>query len=174
MITISRLLLSCIITFLPAAPQLASHPPQHNVATKPQQLFTKPDADKIMGSFTHLTDSVYKNANSPTSYLCGFQEATIPPGSDRPGVVYFLYEQYMDIAAAKKKYADIMKANKPNGITELHDLGDEAYYHTDGKNFHFVMVRKGKVVFNIKVNKITRTTSYDEFMRIAKRITAAV
>ena len=67
-----------------------------------------------------------------------------------------------------------MLANKPNGIEIIHNLGDEAYFHSAKVHFYFIMVRKGKNVFNIKVNKITSSTSLKEFNKIANRITALI
>ena len=53
-------------------------------------------------------------------------------------------------------------------------MGDEAYFHSDGQNFYFIIVRKGEKMFRIKVNKITSTTSLKEFNMIAKNITASL
>ncbi|HTE09693.1 MAG TPA: hypothetical protein VK645_01965 [Chitinophagaceae bacterium] len=140
----------------------------------PKKLFTKADADKIMGQSTHLTDSSSKVEMLISSYLCGYKADVKDSKTGKTGAIYFLFEQYRQIPDAKKNYAGIMKANKPHGIEDLSDLGDEAYYHTDGTNFYFIMVRKGKNVFNIKVNKITSATSLNEFKKTANRIAASL
>lgn len=44
----------------------------------------------------------------------------------------------------------------------------EAYFHRDGSNFLFVLVRKGTLLFRIKVNKITSLTSKEAFMEISR------
>ncbi|AHF17265.1 hypothetical protein [Niabella soli] len=140
----------------------------------PWKLFTKADADKIMGQSTHLTDSSSKVKGLSSSYLCSYKTDVTEPGTGKTGAVYFLFEQYQQISGAKKRYADVMLANKPHGIEDISDLGDEAYFHTDGTGFYFIMVRKGKNVFNIKVNKIIKTTSLSEFKKTARKIAAAI
>lgn len=140
----------------------------------PRELFTKADADKIMGQQTHLTDSSSKVEAHISTYLCGYKADVGDGNTGKTGAIYFLFEQYRKIADAKKQYSDIMQANKSHGIESIGDLGDEAYYHTDGANFYFIMVRKGKNVFNVKVNKITSTTSLDEFKRTVNRIATSI
>ena len=56
----------------------------------------------------------------------------------------------------------------------IHDLGDEAYFHSDGENFYFILVRKGLKMIRMKVNKITSNTSVAEFNRVARKITEAL
>lgn len=143
-------------------------------AIDPRKLFTKADADKIMGESTHLTDSSSKIEALSSSYLCGYKADVKDSSTGKVGAIYFLFEQYQQISDAKKNYTGIMQANKPHGIEEISNLGDEAYFHTDGINFYFIMVRKGKNVFNIKVNKITKTTSLNQFKITANKITASI
>ena len=77
----------------------------------------------------------------------------------------------MDTTAVRF-YTSIKKASENHGIKVLHDMGDEAYFHTDNQNFYFIMVRKGGNLFRMKVNKITKTTSLDAFYEIAKNISS--
>lgn len=143
-------------------------------AVDPKKLFTKADADKIMGQPTHLADSSSKVKAVISRYLCSYKADVKDSNTGKIGTIYFLFEQYRQISDAKKKYADIMQANKSHGIEDISDLGDEAYYHTDGTNFNFIMVRKGKNVFTIKVNITTSTTSPNEFKKTANRIAASI
>lgn len=140
----------------------------------PGRLFTKADADKIMGEPTHLADSSTKHETLLSSYLCAYKANAEDSKTTKTGAVYFLIEQYPQIPSAQKKYTDTKKANERLGIEVLDHLGDEAYYHSDGKNFYFIMVRKGNKVFNIKVNKITSTTSLPEFKQTAHTIAASI
>jgi hypothetical protein len=134
-------------------------------------LVTVDDVEKIMGEPLHLSDSTTKHAADATTYQCAYKANAEDPKSKKTGAIYFLFEEYDQVSSAQKKYSFIKTANQNHGIKTLHDLGDEAYFHTDSENFYFVMVRKGARVFNMKVNKITSTTSLDEFNRIAKNIT---
>jgi hypothetical protein len=144
---------------------------QNNV--QPEKLFTKADAERIMGEPLRLTNNTPSSTPQAASHLYGY-EAVAKVATGRPGAIYFLFEQYHDEAEAIKRYVGTRDANKPMGIEELPGLSDGAYYHTDGQHFYFIMVRKGKYVFNIKVNKITQTTSLAEFKKTAKNITAAL
>jgi len=138
---------------------------------KLDNLVTIDDVEKIMGEPLHLSDSATKRAADATTYQCAYKANTEDIKSKKTGAIYFLFEEYGQVSSAQKKYSFIKTANQNHGIKTLHDLGDEAYFHTDRENFYFVMVRKGARVFNMKVNKITSTTSLDEFNRIAKNIT---
>ncbi|MGV8093724.1 MAG: hypothetical protein AB2L24_17840, partial [Mangrovibacterium sp.] len=72
-------------------------------------------------------------------------------------------------------YASIKTANEGHeGIKILDDIGDEAYFHSDGENFYFILVRKGEKVLRMKVSKITGKTSLNQFNLIARNITASL
>lgn len=151
--------------------------PKSNIkgdSTLPQELFNLNYAEKIMGEPMHLTDSTVKHEGGVLSYLSGYKANSEDKKIGRTGAIYFLFEQFDQIASAHDKYASTKTANEHNGIQTLDNLGDEAYFHTDGEHFYFIMVRKGGKVFNIKVNKITNTTSLKEFNAVAKKIVANI
>ena len=137
-------------------------------------LLTLSDAEKILGEPAHLDDSSNQYKEDALVYQCSYKANSEDAKSKRTGSLYFLVEQYKEVASAQKKYSFIKTANENHGIKVLHHLGDEAYFHSDGENFYFVMVRKGKKVFNMKVNKITSTTSLEAFNAIAEKITRAL
>ena len=147
---------------------------QTHKSIHPGNLFTLSDAEKILGEPAHLTDSSSTIEGNTSIYRCAYTANSKDQKTGKTGVIYFLFEQYVQVSSAQKKYSFIKKANENNGIKELHDMGDEAYFHSDGQNFYFIMVRKDENVYNMKVNKITPTTSLDEFNLIAKKITAAL
>jgi len=140
----------------------------------PGNLFTLSDAEKILGEQAHLTDSSSATKENTFTYQCAYFANVKDLKSEKTGCIYFLVEQYAQLSSAKEKYSFIKTANENHGIKVLHDTGDEAYFHSDRQNFYFIMVRKGNIVFNMKVNKITGNTSLDEFNRIAKKITDAL
>ena len=49
-------------------------------------------------------------------------------------------------------------------------LGDEAYYHSDGENFYFFLVRKKEKMLRLKVNKVTSHSSEAEFKAVTRLI----
>ena len=139
---------------------------------RPCNLLTLSDAEKIMGQQARLIDSSSTIKNNVSVYNCGYTGISEDEKTGKIGKLYFVFWQYDQISSAEKAYTSIKIGNEINGIKVLNDLGDEAYYHSDGVNFYFIIVRKGKKVFDIKVNKITSTTSLDEFNLVAKNITA--
>jgi len=121
-----------------------------------------------------MTDSSSTIKDGTLKYACSFT-ATTKDQKDKLGAVYFVFEDYPEISGAQKKYSSTKKANEhSDGVKVLEHLCDEAYFHSDGDNFYFVMARKGDKVFVLKLNKITSTTSLDEFNRIAKKICDAM
>lgn len=143
-------------------------------AATPTKLFTKLDAEEILGSPAHITDSVSKKDASTSSYLCGYKTDAKDPKSGKIGAIFFLFEAYNNLDGAHKRYSDVYLSNKSHGAVAINHLGDEALYHTDNQNFDLMMVRKGKYVFNIKVNKRTSTTSLNALRKTVKRITEQI
>lgn len=138
---------------------------------QPWNLFTTADAEKILGQQAQLADSASTIKNDVLIYNCAYIANSINQETGKTGAIYFMFEQYKQIAFAKKSYASIKTANENyEGVKVLYNLGDEAYFHSDGQNFYFIIVRKGEKMFRMKVNKITSTTSLDKFNLIAKNI----
>jgi hypothetical protein len=140
----------------------------------PAKLFTKSDADRILGSSTYMIYSVSKVEESMSSYLCGYKANKKDEKTGKFGAIYFFFEVYNDIDGAKKRVKNIHLSNKPHGIEDVTHLGDEAFYHTDGQNFDLIMVRKSNYVFNVKVNKRTSTTSLNAFKKTIQRIAESI
>jgi hypothetical protein len=149
-----------------------SHPVIKPIDRSP--FLTLADAEKILGECVHVIDSSTILGPESLTFQCGYAANEMDSKTQKRGAIYFLVEKFNEITGAQKRYSFIMESNRANGIKELKGLGDEAYFHTDGENFYFVMVRKGVNVFNMKVNKITSTTSLDLFNDVARQITAAL
>jgi hypothetical protein len=134
--------------------------------------FSKADAEKILGEKAFLSDSSSIVKRDTLEYKSAFTAFSKDQKSDRPGVIYFMIEQYSRDKSAKDAYHSIKAANEQHeGVKTLQGLGDEAYFHSDGQNFYFILVRKGNRMFRIKVNKITSHTSLNEFNLVSKKIT---
>lgn len=151
-------------------------------AMHPGNLFSLPDAEKILGEKAHLIDSSSKiKGEDPefidsmsifkkdaVTYNCGYMANAEDKKTGRTGVVYFGFEQYPQVSTAQKVYSFYKTANEnAPGFKELHDLGDEAWF---GSSPLFVYVRKVDKLFVIKVNKMTSKTSLNEFNLITKKI----
>jgi hypothetical protein len=138
---------------------------------QPDNLFTTADAEKILGQQAQLTDSASTIENDVVTYKSSHTAISKDQETGKNGTVYFMFEQYKQVAAAKQSYASIKTSNENHeGVEVLHNLGDEAYFHSDGQNFYFILVRKGEKMFRMKVNKVTSTTAVEEFKLIAENI----
>jgi hypothetical protein len=148
---------------------------QTDGSVDPSSLFTVSDAEKILGEQVHLTDSSSTVKRNISAYSRAYIANAKDSKSGKTGGIYFLLEKYDQVSSAQEKYSSIKAANENHeGVKVLHDIGDEAYFHSDEQNFYFIMARKGKNVFSMKVNKITSRTSLDAFNLIAKNITSAL
>jgi hypothetical protein len=153
-----------------------------------RNLFTLPDAEKILGEPAHLTDSgttipgvaskhsvndsVAPIKRDASSYRCAYEANAKDKKTGKTDIVYFLIEQYSQVSSATTVYSYYKRTNENGpGFKELHDLGDEAWF---GNSPLFVYVRKGKKIFVMKVNKMTSLTSLDGFNLVVKNITVAL
>jgi hypothetical protein len=133
--------------------------------------FSKSDAEKILGEKAFLSDSSSTIKKDTLERKTAFTAYSRDPKTGKTGIIYFMIEQYSRELSAKQAYNSIKVANENHeGVKLLHAMGDEAYFHSDGKNFYFVLVRKGKLMFRMKVNKITSHTSLSEFNLVSQKI----
>jgi hypothetical protein len=132
------------------------------------------DAERILGEPGQLTDSATKREAGATNYYLTYKANKEDPKSRKTGTLYFVLEDYDQAGGAQERYRFIKEANAKSGIKVLHDVGDEAYFHTDSVAFYYIMIRKGKRVLTMKVNKVTNYTSLEEFNRVARSIAAGM
>ena len=150
-------------------------------------LFTLSDAEKILGEPAHLADSastvpgvasktsvndsVFPIKKMARSYKCAYEANAEDKKTGRTGKVYFLFEQYPLVSSAATVYSYYKRSNQTHpGFKERHDLGDEAW---SGDSPVSVYVRKGNILFGVKVNKMTSHTSSDGFNEVVKKIATA-
>jgi hypothetical protein len=79
-----------------------------------------------------------------------------------------MYEEYDKTSDAHNYYTSIKAANAKNNVLKDLPYGDEGYYQGDAAVLHFIMVRKGNKILRFKVNKVTRWTSSDGLMDVAR------
>ena len=133
--------------------------------------FSKSDAEKILGEKAYLSDNSSTIKKDTLEYKSAYTAYSKDQKTDKTGVIYFMIEKYIEDLSAKNAYNAIKVANENHeGVKIVNDMGDEAYFHSDGKNFYFILVRKGNIMFRIKVNKITSHTSLNEFNLISNKI----
>jgi hypothetical protein len=133
-------------------------------------IFTKTDAEKILGEPARFSDSATRTVADTIIFQSSYTAVASDKKSGKTGNVYFMYEQYKDASTAHDLLAYYQKANKKNGAESVAGMGDEAWSHTDGQNFYFIMVRKGNKMMRMKVNKVTANTSLTAFKVVAKEV----
>ena len=136
-----------------------------------QNLLTLPDAIRILGEPARTTDSTLTKNDDGVVFQSTYTAVSADTKTGKLGNLYLMIEDYKLITAAKEEYASIKKANEDHeGIRVLHNLGDEAYFHSDGENFLFILARKNGIVLRMKVNKITGNTRVEEFEKVAGEV----
>ena len=138
-----------------------------------QDLFTRQQAERILGEPMHVTDSVLTTADDLIVFNSTYTANTADPSNGKTGNLYVMIEHYRYIESAMQTYTSIYQSNQEHeGIEVLQGVGDQAYFHTDGENFLFVLARKGGKVLRMKVNKVTSHTSRTAFDQVTKEVIA--
>jgi hypothetical protein len=137
--------------------------------------FSKSDAELILGEKAYLSDSSSITKKDTLEIKSAYTANSIDQQTGKTGIIYFMIEEYSLESSAKDAYHFFKSGNeKHEGLSTIHNMGDEAYFHSDGTNFYFILVRKGKKMFRMKVNKITSHTSLSGFNRVSKKISDAL
>jgi hypothetical protein len=121
------------------------------------------DAEKILGMPANQIESTTLSDNNILRHKCSWKAAQ----DDLNSNLYYLDELHGDAESANKVFDDIVVSNTNNPGNSRLDIGDEAWFHSDGTNFCFLMVRKGNKIIRMKVNRLTKETSVDEMKRVA-------
>ncbi len=137
--------------------------------------FSQSDAELILGEKAHLSDSSSAINKDTLEIKRAYTENSEDSKTGKTGVIYFMIEEYSKESSAKEAYQFFKTANeKHEGVRTVDNMGDEAYFHSDGTNFYFILVRKGKIMFRMKVNKITSHTSLSGFNLVSKKMADAL
>ena len=137
--------------------------------------FSNSDAELILGERAFLSDSSSAIKKDTLEIKRAYTANSADSKTGKTGVIYFMIEEYSKESSAKGAYHFFKSANeKQEGVRTVNNMGDEAYFHSDGKNFYFILVRKGKIMFRMKVNKITSHTSLSGFNLVSKKMADAL
>src|SRR5688572_21051598 len=144
---------------------------QTDSAAIASKLLTLSSAEKIIGEPATLTCNTFIKKGDTLEYKCDYTALSQDEITGKTGKLYFMYEVYASVAAAENAYTSIYSANSGHqGVEIVPGLGDEAYYHSDGKKFYFFLVRKNEKMFRMKLNKVTSHSSEVEFKEVTKTI----
>lgn len=129
------------------------------------------DAGKILAQPVKTVENKEIAENNAKRFDCVYSAVSENQKNDFELRIYFSFEEFPDEIEAKKVYQTIWNSNKDHaGIEILKDVGDEAYFHTDGENFNFIMARKGKSTIRFKVRRAIKTTSIEALKSVSKKI----
>lgn len=78
----------------------------------PGDLFTKADAEKILGEHALTRDSSYLIEKDVSTYSTGYIADSTDKKSGKIGAVYFLLAKYLTTSSAKKYYTSVYEANE--------------------------------------------------------------
>jgi hypothetical protein len=144
---------------------------QSDSAAIASRLLSLSYAEKIMGEPAELTCNTFIKRSDTLEYRCDYTALLQDEKIGKTGKLYFMYEVYAGVAAAENAYTTIYQANSGHeGIEVVTGLGDQAYYHSDGRNFYFFLVRKNEKMFRMKLNKVTSHSSEVYFKEVARLI----
>lgn len=117
---------------------------------------THDNAMKILGRQSIGTDGGMTEDPEGRKWRCTFAPADAAANSPK---LHFMIMKSPGEDVAKQSFDAIRQSNKKlAGFEEWPGIGDEALVHSDGKNFQFVMVRKGVKSIRIKVNPADRVS----------------
>ena len=134
-----------------------------NTSSSDEYCLAKADVERILGLPARQTESETFTENNVLQHKCSWKATQ----EDLNSNLYYLDEHYNNAQSAHKVFEDIVVSNRNNPGQTRPEIGDEAWFHSDGTNFCLLMVRKGNKMIRMKVNKLTKETSVEEMKRIA-------
>ncbi|MGM9477838.1 hypothetical protein ACS5PU_15510 [Pedobacter sp. GSP4] len=125
------------------------------------------DAEKILGQKAKLVENKTEKRDTIIRYTSVYTTNI----NQTPSNLNYLFEIYKTDAASKKMYNSLIAQNRGlSGHQQIGDIGDQAFFHSDRKNFCLIVVRKERYLIRIKVNKITEKTDIEALKKIAKKL----
>lgn len=131
---------------------------------------TSNEAEIILGEACQQTEKTTTANNGGHKF-----RSTFKANANDKVALYFVFESFKSVSEADKSFEEMKLGNQSlEGFEQISNLGDEAFYHSDGQNFSLIIVRKNNEMIRIKVNKITAKTSVAELKKVAADIVARV
>ena len=164
-------MLSAILLFVyfVSAAAINEHGPVTSAA-KPVacHFFSYENAEKLLGQKVTASDGEESKADGGQKWTCTFTTAA---GENGPRLFFAIFRDGTE-EAAKSEFQKVRLSNQTHaGFEEWPGVADEAVVHNDGKNFQFVMLRKGVKTLRIKVGN-SNGVSFDELKSVAASLAA--
>lgn len=144
------------------------------VKLKPCKFLTYAEAEKILGQPVRLIENVSKIEGDVRKSNCVYSGISKDKASGKDINLYFSMEQKAQnptIEETRQIFESAYgKVNEPElSVQVLSEIGDESFVISNPGYFHFIMVRKGAIIFRIKLNKAAENTSLAELKTFAKK-----
>ena len=141
---------------------------------KPCEFLPYDDAEKILGQPVRLIENISKVESDVRKTDCTYRGVSKDKFSGKDINLYFSLEQQEQNPTVEKARQEFestyKKIDEPLLLVQLlSGIGDEAFVISNPPNFHFMMVRKGAMIFRMKLNKVPEKTSLEELKAFAKK-----
>ena len=121
------------------------------------------NAERLLRQKVGGADGEESKTDGGAKWTCTF---TTTAGDNGPKLFFAIFRDTTE-DVAKGEFQKIRLSNqKHSGFEEWEGVADEAVAHTDGKNFQFLMLRKGSRTLRIKVGN-SSTVSFEELKAVA-------
>lgn len=129
------------------------------------------EAENIFGKPAHIKDSLFKYSSGLLRFQFTYKANSIDSITGEMGTLFFGFEQWEQTSLAKSGY-DLIKAENEKNYTvkTLDQIGDEGFVANDQSNNPFIMIRKDKKIFKLKLRNVSNKNSLDELKVLAKKI----
>lgn len=146
-----------------------------NEKAEPCKYLSFTEAEKILGRKVALITNSWTFSADKTRFECNYRAIEKDKASGEDINLYFAVEQQDQNPTAEQAHeifeSAYKKINEPEiSVGKLSGIGDEAFFISNPPHFHFMMVRKGGIIFRIKLNKAGEGTSLEELKIFMKKI----
>jgi len=144
-----------------------------NEKVKPCKYLSFSEAEKILGQPVELVTNSWTFTADKTRFDCTYRAIEKDKASGKDINLYFTSEQQNSTVEQAHEIFEstYRKINEPDiFVGKLTGIGDEAFLISNPPSFHFMMVRKGKNILRVKLNKAGEGTSLEELKAFAKKV----
>ncbi len=166
-------LLQLVVFLCAAMPSKAAHLPLDTLL--PDQILILDDAQKVIGDSCILSENKREIINGVLTYHCAYTSVQPSIATRKSSLLTLHLEDYQNDETASKAYAIIRKSlQSSKGLKVVRNLGDEAYFHTDGVNRHFafVFVRQHNRLMRLRLTNLGPNASFPALMELSRKIIA--
>lgn len=135
---------------------------------RPRLVLGTEDAARILGNRSRLEKVTAYEGEGAKVYQSAFRDDWHDPATGKTGILYYMYEEYLDADAAKTFLAATLNANRINPANGIRTAsGAELHYMAGGEVVRMVMVLKGNRLIRLKVNQVTSRYRLAELEQVA-------